>query len=389
MVKLTHIFIPAQIISGAFYSITSKVILQQDSIGYNDIKHSFDKPFTQTLLMTISMMFSLVVRRFFDTNSKGPHPPTPMKIRLLLSIPAMCDLITATLNIFGLYYINLSIYQMLRSSQIIFTALFSVFLLKKKIKKYEIFGIILVVIALIQVGFSGMFIPSNKDKSGGETDSTNQSSVSEKLFGSVLVTFGQIFISIQIILEEYIMQTKLKDQVGALEVIGNEGLMGFFITLLFFPFAFVCPGGDPSPLKKGSLENIWDTILMIYNNPKIAIFWSFSLFFGAIYNICAMCVIAYTSSLTEAIIDAVSTLFVWIIMLVSYQLGISYGEQWNLYSFIELSGFCLLVTGNLIYNGILKVPFFKYTKDEQRLSLLDNSATQGSISSSQSLINYS
>lgn len=377
MVRPTLIFIPAQLISGAFYSMTSKITLQQKSTGYNNVEHEFDKPFTQTLLMTIAMMFSLVVRRFWDSNGKGPHPPTPFKIRLILAVPALCDLITATLNIFGLYYINLSIYQMLRSSQIIFTAFFSVFFLKKKIKGYEIFGIILVVIALILVGWSGMYIPSNKDNE--EISEVDQSTVKEKLFGSLLVTFAQVFISIQIILEEYLIQIKLKGQVGALEVIGNEGLMGFFITLLFFPFAFFCPGSDPSPLKAGSLENVWDSLLMIYHKPKLLIFFLFSIIFGTVYNICAMCVITYTSSLTEAIIDAVSTLFVWVIMLISYQIGLPFGEPLNLYSFIELSGFLLLVTGNLIYNGQLQLPFFKYRKRDELL-LIDNSTQQSSLS---------
>ncbi|KAK8839506.1 hypothetical protein M9Y10_031865 [Tritrichomonas musculus] len=382
MVKPTLIFIPSQLISGAFYSITSKVTLQQESTGFNNVSHSFDKPFTQTLLMTIAMMFSLLVRRFWDSNGKGPHPPTPFRLRLILAIPALCDLITATLNIFGLFYINLSIYQMLRSSQIIFTAVFSVLFLKKKIKAYEIFGIALVVIALILVGWAGMFIPSNKDNM--QDYEVSKSSVKEKLFGSLLVTFAQVFISVQIILEEYIIQVRLKDQVGALEVIGNEGLMGFFITLFFFPLAFLCPGNDPSPLKNGSLENTWDTLLMIYHKPKLILFFVCSIFFGAIYNICAMCVITYTSSLTEAIIDAVSTLFVWILMLISYQIGLPFGEPWNIYSFIELSGFLLLVTGNLIYNGQLKLPFCKYPIAEQ-IPLVDNSTQQSSISYVQTL----
>lgn len=381
MVRPTLIFIPSQLISGAFYSITSKITLQQKSTGYNNVEHDFDKPFTQTLLMTIAMMFSLVVRRFWDSNGKGPHPPTPFKIRLILAVPALCDLITATLNIFGLFYINLSIYQMLRSSQIIFTCIFSIFFLKRRIKGYEIFGIVLVVIALVLVGWSGMYIPSNKDTEDVEVA---KSSIREKLFGSLLVTFAQVFISVQIILEEYLIQIKLKDQVGALEVIGNEGLMGFFITLLFFPFAFLCPGTDPSPLKSGSLENIWDTLLMVYHKPKLLIFFTFSIIFGAVYNICAMCVITYTSSLTEAIIDAVSTLFVWIIMLASYQIGLPFGEPWNIYSFIELSGFLLLVTGNLIYNGQLKIPLYKYEKKEEQL-LLDNSTQQSSLSYVQTL----
>lgn len=386
MVRPTLIFIPAQLVSSAFNSITSKITIQQESIGYNNIKHTFDKPFFQALIMTTAMSFSLVVRRFWDSNGKGHHRPTPFRLRLLLAVPALCDLITAILNIFGLVYINLSIYQMLRSSQIIFTAFFSVFILKKKIKGHEIFGISLVVISLIFIGWAGMFIPTNKDSELPE-GADLKISIREKLLGSLLVTFGQVFISIQIILEEYLIQMKFKGQVGALEVIGNEGLMGLFITIILFPIAFVCPGTDPSIFKTGSLENLWDSLLMIYNKPTLLVFFLFSFIFGAIYNICAMCVITYTSSLTEAIVDAVSTLFVWILMLISYQIGLPFGEPWNKYSFLELAGFFLLVSGNLIYNGQLKLPCFKYPNKEELAEecLLDNSTQQSSMSYVQTL----
>lgn len=386
MVKPTFIFIPAQLISGAFYSITSKITLQQESIGYNNIQHKFDKPFMQSLIMTIAMSFALIVRRFWDSNGKGPHPPTPFRLRLLLSVPAICDLITSTLNIFGLIFINLSIFQMLRSSQIIFTAFFSVFVLKKKIRAYEIFGIVLVVISLIFIGWAGMYIPTNKDTENPNPSDFN-SSIREKLLGSLLVTFGQVFISIQIILEEYIIQIKLKGKIGALEMIGNEGLMGLFIVLIMLPIAFVCPGTDPSIFKYGSLENFWDSLLMIYHKPTLLAFFLFSFIFSAAYNICSMCVITYTSSLTEAIVDTVSTLFVWIIMLVSYQIGLPYGEPWCKFSFVELAGFILLVIGNLIYNSQIKIKCFKYPKYEEigEESLLDNSTQQSSMSYVQTL----
>lgn len=387
MVKLTYIFIPAQLISNAVNSITTKITLQQESTGYNNIRHYFDKPFWQSLIMTIAMSFALVVRHFWDSNGKGPHKPTPMKIRFLLAVPALCDLITATLNIYGLAFINLSIFQMLRSSQIIFTAILSVFVLKKKIKAYEILGICLVVVSLILVGWAGMNIPSgNEDESSAET-SSNRGTVKEKLLGSLLVTFGQIFISIQIILEEYYIQYKLKGKVGALEVIGNEGLMGFFITLLVLPLVFFIPGTDPSPMKNGSLENMWDTLLMIYNKPKLLIFVLFSFVFGSIYNISSMCVITYTSSLTEAIIDTITTLFVWIIMLICHLIGLNYGEIWNVYSFGELAGFVMLVAGNLIYNGQLKLPCFRYSDYNELvdMSQADNTTQQSSMSYIQNL----
>lgn len=371
MAKSTYFYILLQLITGTFYAIVQKVMLQIDSVGYNGVKHSFDKPFIQTFLMSIAMMVSLIVRHFWDTNGKPPHPPTPLKTRFFLAIPATCDLITTTLNIFGLIYINVSIFQMLRGAQIIFTAIFSILILKKKLCGYEIFGIILVIIALALVGWAGMYIPSSESMSDSTDRTTN-----EKILGSLLVILAQVSYSIQIIIEDYFLHVKFQDQLGALEVIGNEGLMGFIITtLIFLPFAYLCPGKDPSTMKKGSLENTWDTLLMIYHKPVLfGVFALFILFSGS-YNIFVMCVIAFSSSLNEAIVDAVRTLLIWVVMLICYQVGLPFGEQWNLYSFIELAGFFLLVTGNFIFDGNLKLPFFKYNSEEKNMlnqSLLTN-----------------
>ncbi|OHS92941.1 Integral membrane protein [Tritrichomonas foetus] len=358
MVRPTLIVIPSMLIMGTCYSITQKVLLQQTSTGYNDVQHKFDKPFTQTLLMITAMMLVLIVHKYWDTTGKGPHPPTPWKTRFILAIPSSCDMITTTLNIFGLIYINVSIYQMLRSAYIIFTSILSIIFLKRHIHGYEWFGISMVVAALILVGYAGIYIPPIDGSSTPEEDHP----VSQKILGALLVIAAQVFHASQVVLEEYLLNVKFQGTLGALEVTGNEGIMGFFILILIgFPFAFLCPGNDPSPMTKGSLENIWDTMLMVYHNPVLVGIFVIYIIFAGTYNVSAMLVLAFTSSMNEAITDAVRTLLVWVCMLISGAIGLPFGEPWNRYSWMELGGFILLVTGNFIYNGHLKIPFFKYT----------------------------
>lgn len=136
--------------------------------------------------MAIAMMVSLIVRRFWDSNGK-PTGPTPLKTRLILAIPATYDLITTTLNIFGLIYINVSIFQMLRGAQIIFTSILSIIVLKKRLEGYEIMGICIVIVSLTLVGWAGMYIPSS-DVDENNTDR----SINEKIFGSFLVIGAQV-----------------------------------------------------------------------------------------------------------------------------------------------------------------------------------------------------
>lgn len=359
MVKLAWFIIGGQLSFGTLYSIIQKVLLQQESAGFNNIEHKFDKPFAQTFLMTLAMLICLIIHKFWDSNGKGPHPPTPWRTRIYLSIPASCDLIATTLNVFGLIYINVSIFQMLRGAHIIFTTIFSVIFLKKKITGYEIIGILFVVIALVLVGWAGMYIPSIEGGSESEEHSFGQ-----KLFGTFIIVCAQIFAASQCVIEDYLLNIKFQGKLGGLEVIGNEGLMGWLIlVLIFLPFAFICPGQDPSPMPKGSLENIWDTCLMVYNNPRILISLFLFILFSWGFNISVILLIAYTSSLNFAIVDTVRTLLIWICMLISAAVGLSFGEPWTKYSFMELAGFVLLVAGNFIFNGIIKLPWFTYTEN--------------------------
>lgn len=125
---------------------------------------------------------------------------------------------------------------------------------------------------------------------------------------------------------------------------------------------------------------MWDTMLMIYHKPFLLVISLLFIIFAGSFNIFCMCVVAFTSSLNQAIIDALWTLLIWICILVSYQIGLPFGEKWNKYSFVELSGFLFLVTGNFIFNNVLLLPFFKYRRYwSEENTLLDNGFQRESI----------
>lgn len=58
------------------------------------------------------------------------------------------------------------------------------------------------------------------------------------------------------------------------------------------------------------------------------------------------------STIHRSLIDSLRTICVWITMLIVYYSGAkSLGEGWGPFSWIQLVGFCILVTGSLIYYG--------------------------------------
>jgi len=294
------------------------------------------------------------------SRKKGERPPATRRQIIITAIPSFFDLFASTLMTFGLIYINVSIFQMLRGSMVIFSAILSIIFLKRRIHGYEWFAICLTIIALVCIGTAGIFIPTV-----GQTEETEYSA-SRKFLGCVLVILSQLVQAGQIVTEEFI----LKDiNMPALQIVGWEGIWGLvMMVLIACPFAFICPGTDPSPLG-GSLENIFDSFHQLFHSSDIGIVVAIFLVAVMLYNIFGMLVTSVSSAINRTILEAVRTLLIWIFMLICAAANAPFGEYWVAWSWLELGGFILLITSSLMYNAVIKLPFFEYpTKEEPLLA---------------------
>ena len=164
------------VITGTACSICSKTMMELHGIGINGDEEMFTKPLFQTFGMFVGMLFGLVMHEvvlFFKipfpgydhgtttTSSKNGHAnnnngkpvdygsidetkgfidnkvseveanqprvtstrKTPFWLLLFLAIPSIFDLGATALCMLGLRYLDVSIYQLLRGSGIIFVAL--------------------------------------------------------------------------------------------------------------------------------------------------------------------------------------------------------------------------------------------------------------------------
>lgn len=78
-----------------------------------------------------------------------------------LCFPALFDFISSTLQYTALNFISPSIYQMLRGGTIISTFCLSIFLLKVKIQKFQLFGTGLALIGILIVGASNVIFSNS------------------------------------------------------------------------------------------------------------------------------------------------------------------------------------------------------------------------------------
>lgn len=159
-------FFVLAVVTGTACSICSKTMMELHGIGIDGDTEMFTKPLFQTFGMFVGMLFGLVMHEVVlwfkipfpgykhepasegnatknkpveygsidenkglldntvpDVEKKSIAGRTPMWLLLFLAIPSIFDLGATALCMMGLRYLDVSIYQLLRGSGIIFVAL--------------------------------------------------------------------------------------------------------------------------------------------------------------------------------------------------------------------------------------------------------------------------
>lgn len=111
------------------------------------------------------------------------------KLLSLVFVPALCDFSSTYLMYVGMIYIAASVWQMLRGSIVVFTAIIRLTLLKKKTANFEWAGVFIVVIGLIMVGCSDLM--SGNAEGGGNAEMT------QRLMAFGLVLLAQLIQALQ------------------------------------------------------------------------------------------------------------------------------------------------------------------------------------------------
>jgi drug/metabolite transporter (DMT)-like permease len=158
---------------------------------------------------------------------------------LLLSLPAVCDILGTTLMNAGLLLVAASIYQMTRGALVLFVGLFSVVFLKRRLHLFQWLSLVGVVTGVAIVGLAGALWPDPKKVAahgvgaGAAETATATADVSadalRAIAGVMMIAGAQIFTATQFVLEEWILE---KSEIEPIVVVGWEGLFGFLVTVL-------------------------------------------------------------------------------------------------------------------------------------------------------------
>jgi drug/metabolite transporter (DMT)-like permease len=318
------IFLTA-IAAGTACSICSKTMMSMHGTGITGETEAFSKPIFQTFGMFVGMMFGLVMHwivlyfqipfpgyehelmrqqqqqqqqqlpRYSGGNAAASEQDallkptgaststtttkvatTPVWMYFFLAVPSIFDLAATALCMMGLRYLDVSIYQLLRGSGIIFVALMKQHVLGDRLYVFQWIGVLWNVVSVVLVGATAVL-----NSQGEHTDVLP----AEALLGVALVMAGAFVQALQFVFEEKVM-TMDEASAPPLLLIGMEGLWGTVLCLLVvYPVVYYIPGSD-----HGSYEDPFNTWAMFVQSPNIQV--AFCVYFFAIfaYNLFAVLV---------------------------------------------------------------------------------------------------
>lgn len=140
------------LISGTFSALICKMSYDTTAIGLDGKPKLFAKPIMMLLLMFTAMMPSMIFWLVQQSLlKKEERTVVPYKTMAVLVIPSVCDLLCTTLLLVAQLYITASLWQMMRGSVIIITALLKRFALNHRLKLHMWVGVSIITLAMLLV----------------------------------------------------------------------------------------------------------------------------------------------------------------------------------------------------------------------------------------------
>jgi len=256
---------------------------------------------------------------------------------LIFFPPAMCDMIGTSTMYVGLTLTYASSFQMLRGAVIVFTGIFSMVFLRRKLNLRQWAGIILVIVGLALVGVSDLL-------NGGTGDHTT----SDILIGDLLIIGSQVIVAIQMVVEEKFVGSS---NVPPLMAVGCEGLFGFVVlTILLIPMYYIHVNATFSSSPEYRLEDALDAFTQLKNNGTLLVAFLGNVISIAFFNFAGISVTKEINATTRMVLDSVRTLVIYIVSL---------ALSWQAFQYLQPIGFVILIIGMSVYNDVIITPFMR------------------------------
>eukprot|EP00727_Mastigamoeba_balamuthi_P004658 m51a1_g14190 hypothetical protein (397) ;mRNA; f:85692-87139 len=338
------------LVAGSVNTILVKATDSTFSVGWGGERRQFAHPWTQVLFMFMAESLCMIAHAFTVYNpwgcktTAGKVPKRPERVTDLLppilAIPMSLDLLATSSSSIGLLYCKASVWEMLRGSIIIFSCILSTLFVKRKSYAYRWVAVGITVCGLILVGLSSVLHTSKVAAESGSSEQETAQAVWKTIMGCSLVVVAMFITATQMVVEEIFLK---KRSYAGLQVVGMEAKL------------------HETRIVRQRSGRVHDA----GNNAGLL-----GLFFGyivsdALFNYCGIMVTELLSAVHRTMIDPCRSILVWAWQLLAfYCIDERYGEEWTKYSGLQVAGFVLIIVGTLIYNGLIKLPWFAYEEPE-------------------------
>jgi len=160
---------------------------------------------------------------------------------------------------------------------------------------------------------------------------------------------AQIITATQMVVEERFVSSR---NVSPLQAVGWEGLFGAIIlSTLLVPMYFIPTGHMIFDNPNGQMEDAIDGFYQIKNNWEVALALCGTIVSISFFNFAGISVTKQISATTRTVLDSIRTFVIWI-----FSLTIGW-ETLSKRTFIQLTGFTVLLFGMFLYNNVFIRPF--------------------------------
>lgn len=345
-------------VSGAFSAVLTNILYNMESKGFHNVIKPFRKPWFQGWCMFVGMSLLILDTPFIKRCRCPPYKIGQSPVRgwglfRLVSIPAMCDLLATVLQNIAFLYLKPSIWQMMRGSILLFTALFAIFYRHKKLICIDWIGVFTTILGIMIVGLSSIF---NDEQTTGNTANV---SAGMQFLSMLLIFIAQGLQAFQTIVEE-----ELLHDVDATEseIVSYEGIWGlYFSTFIAMPIANITPESAGEGIFEESLESFY----MLAHSWKLVLAIIAYIVVIVAYNQSGMMITLFSTAIHRNIYEALRSIAVWLLSLIFYYAfpSLGAGEKLNKWSALQLVGFLISILGSFIYNRVIPLPCIKSRHD--------------------------
>jgi drug/metabolite transporter (DMT)-like permease len=258
-----------------------------------------------------------------------------------IGIASLVNCFASLLQMYSLFHLSASLFQMMLGFGVLFTPFFSKFILRRKIYPHTKFGIFISALGLVIILFSSYYF----DKSIVKDESIRWMVMLSMIVGVFLSSFQRVY-------EEWLCD---KIETSSYRIIGYEGFYGIIFMFIFhIIFFFVDRYFD------FQLFNIGLAVMKVARNSSLLISSVLLIISSMIFDITGTILTKKVNATYRVGNEIARVTIVWLIQIffIDFENQSLLDKNYAYLTIFKILGYCLLILGNILINEIIEVKYF-------------------------------